>query len=54
MAGNDKRRHLSELRRQLQRELTIGRASCKGDPDALRDHQDRVAGLRAEIRSLER
>lgn len=54
MAGNDKKRRLAALHSQLKRELTYGRAACKGDPDALRDQRDRVERIRSEIRSLER
>jgi hypothetical protein len=41
-----KRRELSQLQRR--------RGSHRGDPDALKNHDERVASLRDEIRQLER
>jgi len=44
---------LRELRQQL-RDVQRRRASCKGDPEMLRDLDDRARDLRNEISRLER
>jgi len=46
-------RQLKQLRRQLG-ELKRRRASCKGDPDMLRDLDDQARAIQDEIRKLER
>jgi chaperonin cofactor prefoldin len=45
---------LRELKTDLKRALKFGRAACKGDPEALRDHEDRVENLRSQISALEK
>lgn len=52
MAGNNQQ--LAKLKKELEQERKYGRAACKGDPEALRDHEDRLESLQRQIRALER
>lgn len=54
MAAGKMKGMLSDLKRQKRRLETVGRAACKGDPEALRDNKGRIDELTAEIRRLER
>jgi hypothetical protein len=48
----DNKQRIAELKKDLDKELKKPQWGFKGDPEALRDHRERIESLRTQIRSL--